>query len=73
MSGRSPVDGSESRFMLIEEYAALSHQSLIQIRNLHSQGELPVKPIRMGKGRRLLWDRAEVNAYIDGLLAARQA
>jgi predicted DNA-binding transcriptional regulator AlpA len=58
-------------FITIDQYAALTHQSPGQVRNLNCRGELPVKPIKVG--RRLLWDRAEVESWVDGLLAARQA
>jgi len=55
--------------MEIEEFSELTKRSPGHIRNLSYTGKLEVLPIRMG--RRLLWDRAEVEAWLDRLMAER--
>jgi hypothetical protein len=58
------------QYMDVEELAELTHRVPGQIHNLNHAGKLEVKPIKVG--RRLLWDRQEVEAWLNTLKAARQ-
>jgi predicted DNA-binding transcriptional regulator AlpA len=58
------------QYMDVDEFAELTRRSTGRIHHLSSAGKLEVKPIKVGK--RLLWDRQEVEAWLNTLKAARQ-
>lgn len=62
---------SDDEYLRTEDLAARVHLSPATIHNRHSQGRLPVRPIKVG--RRLLWPRVEVEAWLDDLKRARAA